>query len=139
LEDTAVSENDLKKFLKEVMAPKEADKTLKLVVELTDVYINENYPELNRRKRKNKEAERLMKADPDAQTVKYADSIDNAVDITKNDKDFAKRFIPEIQFLLSKMDKGIPELYQEAQKTIKNCFKELKKQKKMSHKDNLNE
>ncbi|MDQ3189997.1 MAG: metal-dependent phosphohydrolase, partial [Bacteroidota bacterium] len=130
LEDTSVSEHELKIFLKEIMDPKLADRTLQLVMDLTDVYIKEDFPELNREKRKNKEAERLMKASPDAQTVKYADSIDNTVDITKNNKEFAKKFLPEVQFLLSKMDKGIPELYEKSKKTLKDCFKELKNKKK---------
>lgn len=129
LEDTTVTEKELKKFLDEIMSSEEADKTYKLVVDLTDVYIKEEYPNLNRKKRKNKEAERLMKANPDAQTVKYADSIDNAVDITKNDKEFAKKFLSEVKYLLSKMDKGDPELYERAVETIKDCFRELKKQK----------
>lgn len=129
LEDTPVSEGELKEFLKETMQPEEADKTFNLVIDLTDVYIKGDYPKLNRKKRKNKEAGRLRETDPDAQTVKYADSIDNAIDITENDKEFAKQFLSEVQFLLTKMNKGNPELYERATQTVKDCFKKLKRQK----------
>jgi guanosine-3',5'-bis(diphosphate) 3'-pyrophosphohydrolase len=136
LEDTEVKENEMEAFLKDVMPKEEAKKTLELVIWLTDVYVKEDYPSLNRRKRKNKEADRLSKSHPDAQTVKYADSIDNAIDITKNDTDFAGKFLDEVGYLLTRMDKGNKELYERAVQTIEDCKRELKKQKKARFEEN---
>lgn len=121
LEDTNVTEDELHSFLKDIMAGEEADKTLQLVVDLTDVFIKDNYPELNRRKRKRREAERLGDVHPDAQTIKYADIIDNATDITPNDPDFATLYLNEASQMLSLMDKGHPELYERAKHTVQQC------------------
>jgi guanosine-3',5'-bis(diphosphate) 3'-pyrophosphohydrolase len=134
LEDTPVTENELKKFLDKTMSNEDAVKTIKLVVDLTDVYNKEDFPGLNRKKRKNKEAERLEKSDPDAQTVKYADIIDNATDITRKHIDFAPKFLSEAQYLLNKLDKGHPELYQRAQNTVRDCFIILKEKTKREKK-----
>jgi guanosine-3',5'-bis(diphosphate) 3'-pyrophosphohydrolase len=125
LEDTSTSEDQIKEFLGGVMSKEEAERTLMLVVELTDIYTNIDYPGSNRKKRKNKEADRLGNIHPDAQTIKYADTMDNAVDIVQNDRDFAKVFIKECQNLLAKMDNGHPELYIRAVKTINECAERL--------------
>ncbi|MFN6943512.1 MAG: HD domain-containing protein [Cytophagaceae bacterium] len=126
LEDTAVTEKDLEGFLSEIMSKDDALKTLQLVVDLTDVYVKDSFPKLNRNVRKNKEAERLSKIDPLAQTVKYADLIDNSVDIAKNDLDFATVFLQECKGLLQKMDKGNPELYKKAVQVVNECLNEIK-------------
>ncbi|TKK68346.1 HD domain-containing protein [Ilyomonas limi] len=125
LEDTPVTKEELKAFLLQRMTGEEAIKTVQLVEELTDVYIKENYPTWNRKKRKRKEAERLEKVSAEAQTIKYADIIDNAPEITQKDPDFAKRFIPEYRALLHKITKGNPALYQKAQQVINNCMLQL--------------
>ena len=54
-------------------------------VQSTDIYTKQNYPGWNRRKRKQKEAERLAVAHPDAQTVKYADIIDNNIECDEHE------------------------------------------------------
>lgn len=131
LEDTTVSEKELKIFLVEIMDPEEAVKTLELVVDLTDVFVKEDYPKLNRRKRKAREAERLGNIHPDAQTVKYADSLDNSIDIAKNDKKFAPQFLGEVRFLLSKMNKGNRELYHRTRDKVETLWENLKKHKKI--------
>src|SRR4051794_3678874 len=95
LEDTSVTKDELKAFLLSLMSEKDATKTVQLVEELTDVFIKENYPTWNRKKRKRFEAKRLEKVSAEAQTIKYADIIDNAPEITEKDCDFAQRFIPE--------------------------------------------
>ncbi|HYH55544.1 MAG TPA: hypothetical protein VD772_02970, partial [Anseongella sp.] len=94
---------------------------------LTDVYTKENYPRLNRKKRKAREADRLSKAPAAAQTVKYADIIDNAIDIAGHDKDFAKVFLRECGQLLRQMDKGNQQLYERAVKTVADCLSELQR------------
>ena len=68
---------------------------MKLVQELTDEYVKSRYPRMNRKERKKREAARMKDISPEAQLVKYADIIDNVVDITENDTEFAPVFIRE--------------------------------------------
>ncbi len=103
LEDTEVTEKGMRAFLHDVMPPEMADRTLEMVIELTDTYTKKNYPGLNRRSRKSKEAERLSKVSGDAQTIKYADVIDNATNIFVHDPDFAVVFIQEGRGVLKRM------------------------------------
>ncbi len=114
LEDTPVSENALREFLLTLMNTSMAERTLKLVIDLTDVYIKKDYPKLNRRNRKHKEMERLEKTSPDSQTIKYADIIDNTVEIVRHDPDFARVYLYECRANLRKLNKGNKELYNEA-------------------------
>ena len=118
LEDTAMEADDIRQFLFELMPEVQVLKTVKLVVELTDVYIKEAYPHLNRESRKKLETERLARTSAAAQTIKYADLIDNAVDIIKHDPDFGRRFISEASNLLRHMKKGNAELRERAIITI---------------------
>lgn len=98
VEDTPVSIQDIKrKFGREVA---------KLVEELTDEYVKENYQHLNRRKRKKKEVERQAEISPEAKTIKLADVIDNTRDIVKNDKNFAQRYVPEMEALTEALQGG---------------------------------
>ena len=76
-------------------------KVINLVVDLTDVYTHQSYPELNRAKRKDLESDRLMSARDDAKSVKLADIFDNAQDIQAHDPKFAKIYKAE---LLSKLE-----------------------------------
>ncbi len=127
LEDTRTSAEEIKQFLLTVMQEAQANKTVKLVSELTDVFTKQSYPQWNRRVRKDKEALRLSKVSTEAQTIKYADIIDNAPEIVAMDADFAKRFIPEYRALLKKMDKGDPKLYTRARHTIDECMQRVSK------------
>jgi guanosine-3',5'-bis(diphosphate) 3'-pyrophosphohydrolase len=126
LEDTPVSEPEMNVFLKSLMPQSEAAQTLQLVIDLTDIFIKEDFPKLNRKVRKKKERERMSQIHPDAQTVKYADIIDNAKDVTKSNKGFAPKFLKEVKELLTVMREGHPELYAEALKTVNSCLSELK-------------
>ncbi|HWV72993.1 MAG TPA: HD domain-containing protein [Pseudosphingobacterium sp.] len=110
LEDTETSEAELLAFLKTVMPLKDASRTLALVVELTDVYIKSNYPKWNRAKRKQMEAQRIAQTSRDSQTVKYADIMDNALEILPYDRDFGKKFLQECRSLLAVAKKGNPVL-----------------------------
>jgi (p)ppGpp synthase/HD superfamily hydrolase len=89
LEDTSVTQEELLNFLHTIMNETDAVQTLKLVVELTDVYTKTSYPGWNRKKRKQKEASRIEQTSPEAQTIKYADIIDNCKEITIQDPEFA--------------------------------------------------
>jgi (p)ppGpp synthase/HD superfamily hydrolase len=114
LEDTDVTASEMERFLKTQMNDDMALRTLQLVIDLTDVYVKKDYPKLNRRSRKSKELIRLEKTSPDAQTIKYADIIDNSKEIVEHDPDFARVFLFECRTNLKKMDKGNQELYKEA-------------------------
>lgn len=125
LEDTSVTDDELAEFLNSLMPKEAAAKTLKLVVELTDVYIKKDYPKWNRRKRKSMEVERIEKTSPESQTIKYADIIDNSTEIVHEDPDFARVYLHECRTLLRKTDKGNPELYQRTVETIQACLERL--------------
>ena len=118
LEDTPVKAEDIKQFLTGLMPEVQVLKTVKLVEELTDVYIKEDYPHLNRKSRKELETARLAKTSAAAQTIKYADLIDNAFDIIKHDPQFGRRFISEARNLLKHMRTGNAELRERALKTL---------------------
>lgn len=118
LEDTPVTKEEIEHFLSGLLNPAQTHKTLELVVELTDVYIKKDYQPLNRKTRKELETERLSKTSYAAQTIKYADLIDNAQDIIKHDPQFGRKFIQEARNLLKKMTKGDAELRERAIKTI---------------------
>lgn len=114
LEDTETTKQEILSFLNKVMDMSAAQRTLKLVEELTDVYEKKNYPQWNRSKRKAMEADRMAKISAEAQTVKYADIIDNCAEIMVHDKAFGRVFLRECSFLLQKMTKGHKELRQRA-------------------------
>ncbi|MDC1068979.1 metal-dependent phosphohydrolase [Candidatus Kapabacteria bacterium] len=76
------------------------------IIDLTDVYTPDNYPNLNRRERKLKEAGRLGNIHPSSQTVKYADLIHNTSSIIKYDKVFAKTYLAEKIEILKLMREG---------------------------------
>ncbi|MDT0647465.1 HD domain-containing protein [Zunongwangia sp. F260] len=98
VEDTAVSIQDIeRKFGREIS---------KLVHELTDKYVKENYKQLNREKRKEREVARQSKMSAEAKTIKLADVIDNTRDIIKNDRNFARRYIPEMEALTEALQGG---------------------------------
>ena len=113
LEDTACSSLELFHFLTTMDYSMElAGFICKGVEELTDVYTKEAFPEYNRKKRKQLEAERLATISSVAQSVKYADFLDNTKSIVENDPHFAKIYLKEKQVALSYMDKGNTALRQ---------------------------
>lgn len=74
LEDVAPS---MPQYGKEAILREFGERVLSIVVELTDVYTKENYPDLNRKKRKQMEAERLAQISEEAKLIKRADLFDN--------------------------------------------------------------
>ena len=94
------------------------EKVASLVHELTDEFISENYRNLNRRQRKLKEVERQAQMSPEAKTIKLADVIDNTMDIVRNDKGFARKYVPEMEALTGVLKEGDPELYSRAVKEV---------------------
>lgn len=126
LEDTPVTREKLLSFLHTVMNEEEAGETLRLVVELTDVFTKAAYPAWNRRKRKEKEVARMEKISADAQTVKYADILDNCNEIVEHDPQFAPRFLKECKLLLQAMPAGDAELYQRSKDAVQEALAQLK-------------
>jgi (p)ppGpp synthase/HD superfamily hydrolase len=126
LEDTPVSKEEIQHFLSTLMDASTTERTVRLVDELTDRFIKANYPQWNRRVRKSKEAERLAATSADAQTIKYADIIDNSAEFASQENDFAEVFLRECKALLKKMDKGNAELRQRALKVVEEELSKLK-------------
>lgn len=126
LEDTDISKLQMASFLKSVMDVKTADRTLGLVIELTDVYTSEKYPQWNRPKRKAMEVERAGKTSALAQTIKYADIIDNCREIVEHDRNFAGIFLYECRNLLNAINKGDAALYEKAVNDVENAIARLK-------------
>lgn len=125
LEDTPIKEADLLLFLQQIQTKQAADQTLKLVIELTDVYIASHYPDLNRRERKAREAKRMQYISPEAQTIKYADILDNCLEIVKYDREFAPRFLKECRQLLQVMDTGHTSLRTAALEVVEKSLKTI--------------
>jgi (p)ppGpp synthase/HD superfamily hydrolase len=126
LEDTPTTGEQILDFLKTLMPEALAKRTLALVIELTDVYVKEDYPGWNRKKRKSAEMERLITTSPESQTIKYADIIDNCREIVKYDRNFAHVFLRECMSNLRKLDKGDPLLYQEALELVRSEMGKLR-------------
>ncbi len=125
LEDIPVTEDEMRQFLSTLMTSEEARRTLDLVVELSDVYVKSAYPNLNRRTRKSKELDRLVQTSAASQTIKYADILDNTLEIVDEDRSFAKVYLSEVRQILRKLDKGDPELRSEALAAVEDGLKRL--------------
>ncbi|OSZ77015.1 hypothetical protein CAP36_11350 [Chitinophagaceae bacterium IBVUCB2] len=131
LEDTTVTSEQLELFLHSVLLPAEAVRTFGLVVELTDIYTKAHYPGWNRQKRRDKESHRLGSTSAAAQTIKYADIIDNCKEISKHDPDFGPKFLSECNQLLDKMQTGNQELYYHARKVVMEELRMISSQKSL--------
>lgn len=125
LEDTPVTEQEVREFLRELMSPNDVSRTMQFVRELTNEYTKNKYPQWNRRKRKSREAERLARSSPEAQTIKYADIIDNCPEIVREEPDFGNRYVSECIEMLRKMKKGNAELHQQAMDAVSNARQQL--------------
>lgn len=127
LEDTPVTAEQIAQALQPVMHNGEVKKVIRLVVELTDIFVADAYPELNRRSRKEKEAERLSHVSPEAQSIKYADIIDNVKDIVRQDTNFAKVYVQEAKKMLQMMTSGNPQLREMALNLVDKSILNLEK------------
>jgi (p)ppGpp synthase/HD superfamily hydrolase len=108
VEDTPVSIQDIRRKFGNTVAT--------LVDELTDEFMTEKYPDLNRRRRKEREVARQANMSIQAKTIKLADVIDNTRDIVRNDPNFARRYIPEMEALTEALQGG------EFQLLMKACY-----------------
>ncbi|RYF95823.1 MAG: HD domain-containing protein [Chitinophagaceae bacterium] len=122
LEDTATTPEEMFQFLLPLLGDQASGAALHLVIELTDVYTKIKYPAWNRRKRLAMEAERISQASAAAQTIKYADIIDNSLDIHHSQDDFAAKFLLECRALLNVLTRGDNKLRQRAVETVDLCI-----------------
>jgi (p)ppGpp synthase/HD superfamily hydrolase len=99
LEDTLVTHAELRAKLHQADSSM-AETVLALVVELTDVYTKESFPHLNRKERKELEAQRLARCSAEARAIKRADMEDNTSSIVDHDPSFAKTYLKEKARLL---------------------------------------
>lgn len=103
----------------------EAEYIVDCVVQLTDIYTSEDFPEVNRAKRKELESNRLHKIGYEAQTVKYCDLIHNTESIVKYDKGFAVKYLAEKATILKGMNKGNPAMYAKCKRVLKKAQKTI--------------
>lgn len=127
LEDTPTTAEDILEFLAPLLGRPAAEKTTKLIIELTDIYVKSAYPRLNRRERKQKEAERMSKVSAEAQTIKYADILDNSREIIYQDVDFAPIYLKESRQMIKAMTNGNTELRLESIAVIEEGLKKIEK------------
>ena len=95
------------------------------VIELTDVYTPKRLPDANRAKRKYLEAQRLHEISSVAQTVKYADLMDNTRDIVENDPKFAVTYLKEKEMILEGMVHGDKTLLASCRQLLLNSKEKL--------------
>lgn len=84
-----------------------------LVLQLTDV---SRPGDGNRTVRKAKDRDHLGQASPEAQTIKIADLLDNAVSIIEHDRAFTPVFLREMRKLLEVLTEGQSDLREQAWK-----------------------
>lgn len=127
LEDTPVKAHEIESALLVVMDADDVRRTLRFVIELTDIYIKKDFPRLKRSRRKEKEVQRLSAVSAEAQTIKYADIIDNVTDIVRQDTDFARVYVREAKAMLTAMNDGNEELLKRALALVDRCLLTLPK------------
>lgn len=95
------------------------------VEDLTDRFTKELAPELNRKSRKQLEAQRMGKISAAAQTVKCADLIDNTSSIVKYDPDFAVVYLKEKLEIIKQLRSAHIKLFIKCCWTYYNAVAEL--------------
>ncbi len=119
LEDTATTSTELQTALVHFDYPKAvADLITACVVELTDVFTKTAYPKLRKKERKKLENKRLQTLSAAAQTVKYADLIDNVAWMMKYDLKHAAKYLKKKSVLLTNLNRGNVYLRQQAMDII---------------------
>lgn len=81
------------------------------VFSLTDHFTPENFPDLNRKARKENEAFRYSVLPNEVKTIKLADGLSNTVSIAEHDRKFMKVYGPEKRSLLANLTGGDKGLY----------------------------
>lgn len=126
IEDTACSLADLSSKLIDLGYGIDEDEIiLSGVDDMTDKYTHEKYPALNRAQRKELEGVRIIGSRPIAQTVKYADIMDNISSVAEHDPGFARIYAREIDGYIWQTDKGNPQLYAECCRVLMGIKEKL--------------
>ncbi|KQM74789.1 hypothetical protein ASE74_02070 [Pedobacter sp. Leaf216] len=127
LEDTNTNGDDLQNALIRFgYAKSDASEIMNCVIELTDVYTKKAYPYLHKVKRKKLEAERLFKVSAAAQTVKYADLMDNIDWMMQHDQKHATKYLNKKRLLIANLNQGNAQLRQQVLNLINKCLLTLK-------------
>ena len=127
LEDTSITANGLLAALINFnYKPDQASYIVSAVVELTDVYTGDAYPNLDRITRKEMEARRLCSISPAAQTVKFCDLVDNIQWVLQYDGRHAGEYLKKKEALVDCMNSGDPELRQKVIEMIRHELERLK-------------
>jgi len=115
-EEDVVQEFKSKDYTTELLKSIIGEDIHKVVVELTNVYTKEAYPELNRKERKRREKDRFATFSPEAVASKLADILDNSRDISNQDAGFAHVYMGELAHGIEVMRPiagHVPELFNE--------------------------
>ena len=102
LEDTPVAPYELQDLF--------GSRVAEMVADLTDMFTHDNFPELNRAQRKQKERERFATTSAEVQLIKAYDMLDNTRSIVKYDSGFAMVYLNEKRLLLKVMTKVDPHV-----------------------------
>ncbi|PTR00098.1 HD domain-containing protein [Mucilaginibacter yixingensis] len=92
----------------------ETEQIVAMVNELSDVFHPDNYSDTGKKKLRWLETQRLATISSAAQTIKYADLIDNAIWVRQHEPHKWQRYANRKRKLLHLLDKGDPILRQQA-------------------------
>ena len=101
LEDTPITEDQLKSELSGLFSQEEVNKVVKIVGELTDKYTSKNYPNLNRQERHILEVTRLKYVSDTAKNIKMCDIAHNLSTIPMSE--WAVKYAKEKQHLMNEI------------------------------------
>lgn len=124
LEDVADKNSN---YNEDAMRREFGDVITNLVLEVTNVYTKENYPNLNRAERKRLEHKRLSQISKEAKSIKLADIADNVEGVVDNDFGFGKVFVFEKSQLLVYLRDGNETLYKKATKVVADEIAKINK------------
>lgn len=126
LEDLQLPAGSLRESLLRFEYPEvDVDVITDTVVELTDVYTAEAYPDLSKKERKHKEAARLSHSSPLAQTVKYADLIYNIAWTLRYEPHKAFKYLRKKKKQLRALDRGDRALHKQVINMVKNGLRSV--------------
>ncbi|MDF2384272.1 HD domain-containing protein [Nostoc ellipsosporum NOK] len=120
LEDTSWTATELERRIAAISSAEQAAIIIQWVKELTDQFVKGNYPDWNRARRKQAEAERLAQTSGAAQTIKYADVMDNSRSLNGDGASFAYKYLREALHLLQSMEKGDAVLREQALQIVRD-------------------
>lgn len=126
LEDTPLTAHGLTaELLKQGVSDNVIAQIVHGVTYLTDEYIREKHPTLNRKERKRLERDRIAIIPIREKNIKLADLISNSSDIVRHDPDFARVYLDEKEQLLDVLNDGDVALLAVAQHLLEQGRKVL--------------